>query len=44
MYGTKNIWIFGIQCFKADYNDELNAAFAAMKADGINELVLDLRV
>lgn len=29
--------------FKIDYNDELNAQFAKMKADGINELILDLR-
>ena len=29
--------------FKSDYNDELNAAFATMKADGITELILDLR-
>ncbi len=29
--------------FKSNYNDELNAAFATMKADGVNELILDLR-
>jgi carboxyl-terminal processing protease len=29
--------------FKSDYNDELNAAFAKMQSDGVNELVLDLR-
>lgn len=29
--------------FKIDYNDELNAQFAQMKADGVNELILDLR-
>ena len=29
--------------FKSNYNDELNAAFGTMKADGINELILDLR-
>ncbi len=29
--------------FVAQYNDELNAAFADLKAAGINELILDLR-
>ncbi len=29
--------------FDSDYNDELNATFAQMKADGVNELILDLR-
>lgn len=29
--------------FRSDYNDELNAAFAQMKAEGVNELILDLR-
>ena len=29
--------------FTGDFDDELNAAFAQFKADGINELVLDLR-
>ena len=29
--------------FKIDYNDELNAQFAKMKADGITDLILDLR-
>lgn len=43
VYGTKNIAYLVFNAFKADYNDELNAAFAQMKADGINELVLDLR-
>jgi len=43
VYGTKNIGYLVFNAFKADYNDELNAAFAQMKADGINELVLDLR-
>lgn len=43
VYGTKNIGYLVFNAFKADYNDELNAAFAQMKTDGINELVLDLR-
>lgn len=29
--------------FRSDYNDELNQAFLTMKAEGVNELVLDLR-
>lgn len=29
--------------FKANYNDELNAAFAQMKTDGVTDLILDLR-
>ena len=29
--------------FQSVYNDELNAAFAQMKQDGVNELILDLR-
>lgn len=29
--------------FRSDYNDELNTAFATMKAEGVNELILDLR-
>ena len=43
VYGTKNIGYLVFNAFKADYNDELNAAFAKMKADGVNELILDLR-
>ncbi|MEY2869671.1 MAG: hypothetical protein RIR01_2171 [Bacteroidota bacterium] len=43
VYGSKNIGYLVFNGFKADYNDELNAAFAKMKLDGINELVLDLR-
>lgn len=42
-YGGKNIGYLVYNGFKSDYNDELNAAFATMKADGITELVLDLR-
>ena len=30
--------------FRTSYNDELNAAFATLKAEGINELILDLRL
>lgn len=43
VYGSKNIGYLVYNGFKSDYNDELNAAFAKMKTDGINELVLDLR-
>ena len=43
VYGSKNIGYLVFNSFKSDYNDELNAAFAKMKTDGINELVLDLR-
>ncbi|MGZ5192424.1 MAG: S41 family peptidase, partial [Kaistella sp.] len=42
-YGGKNIGYLVYNGFKSDYNDELNAAFATMKADGITELILDLR-
>ncbi len=30
--------------FRTSFNDELNAAFALFKGEGINELVLDLRI
>ncbi|MFA9191869.1 S41 family peptidase [Flavobacterium sp. FZUC8N2.13] len=43
VYGSKNIAYLVYNSFKSDYNDELNAAFAKMQSDGINELVLDLR-
>ena len=43
VYGSKIIGYLVYNGFKSDYNDELNAAFAKMKVDGINELVLDLR-
>jgi C-terminal processing protease CtpA/Prc len=43
VYGNKNIGYLVYNGFKSDYNDELNAAFAKMQSDGINELVLDLR-
>ncbi|WP_348823978.1 S41 family peptidase [Flavobacterium aestuarii] len=43
VYGEKNIGYLVYNGFKSDYNDELNSAFATMKTDGINELVLDLR-
>lgn len=43
VYGGKNIGYLVFNGFKSDYNDELNAAFAKMQLDGINELVLDLR-
>lgn len=39
----KNIGYLVYNGFKSNYNDELNAAFGTMKADGINELILDLR-
>lgn len=41
--GTKKIGYLVYNGFESDYNDELNAAFAKMKADGVNELILDLR-
>ena len=43
VYDAKNIGYLVFNSFKSDYNDELNAAFAKIKSDGINELVLDLR-
>lgn len=43
VYDSKNIGYLVYNGFDSDYNDELNAAFAKMKADGINELILDLR-
>lgn len=43
IYGVKNIGYLVFNSFDSDFNDELNAAFAKMKSDGINELVLDLR-
>jgi carboxyl-terminal processing protease len=43
VYGGQNIGYLVYNGFKSDYNDELNAAFAKMQSDGINELVLDLR-
>lgn len=42
-YGAKKIGYLVYNSFESDYNDELNAAFAQMKADGVNELILDLR-
>lgn len=42
-YGAKKIGYLVYNGFESDYNDELNAAFAKMKADGVNELILDLR-
>lgn len=39
----KNIGYLVYNGFKSNYNDELNAAFATMKTDGVNELILDLR-
>lgn len=41
--GGKKIGYLVYNGFKIDYNDELNAQFAKMKADGITELILDLR-
>ncbi|BFM45132.1 hypothetical protein CFS9_37730 [Flavobacterium sp. CFS9] len=43
VYGAKNVGYLVFNGFKSDYNDELNLAFSKMQADGINELVLDLR-
>lgn len=40
---SKNIGYLVYNGFRSNYNDELNAAFATMKADGITELILDLR-
>lgn len=42
-YGGKKIGYLVYNGFQSNYNDELNAAFATMKADGVTELVLDLR-
>lgn len=42
-YGAKKIGYLVYNGFESDYNDELNATFAKMKADGVNELILDLR-
>lgn len=42
-YSGKNIGYLVYNGFASDYNDELNAAFATMKSDGITELILDLR-
>lgn len=41
--GGKNIAYLVYNGFDIDYNDELNAVFGQMKADGVNELILDLR-
>lgn len=41
--GGKKIAYLVFNSFKLDYNDELNEQFAKMKADGVNELILDLR-
>lgn len=41
--GGKKIGYLVYNGFKIDYNDELNAQFAKMKADGITDLILDLR-
>ena len=41
--GGKKIGYLVYNGFKIDYNDELNAKFAEMKADGITDLILDLR-
>ena len=30
--------------FRSSFNDELNAAFATLKAEGVEELILDLRI
>lgn len=39
----KNVGYLVYNGFRSNYNDELNAAFATMKTDGIQELILDLR-
>ncbi|OPB98184.1 protease [Elizabethkingia meningoseptica] len=41
--GGKNIGYLVYNGFKADFNGELNDAFAKMKQDNITELILDLR-
>lgn len=40
---SKKIGYLVYNGFQSVYNDELNAAFAQMKADGVTDLVLDLR-
>lgn len=41
--GTHKIGYLVYNGFRSNYNDELNAAFGAMKAAGVTDLVLDLR-
>jgi C-terminal processing protease CtpA/Prc len=41
--GGKKIGYLVYNGFKSNFNDELNAAFAQMKTDGVTDLVLDLR-
>lgn len=41
--GGKKIGYLVFNGFKIDYNDELNEQFAKMQADGVNELILDMR-
>lgn len=40
---NKKIGYLMYNSFIADFDDELNAAFAKFKADGVSELILDLR-
>ncbi len=42
--GGKKVGYLVYNGFRSSYNDELNAAFAFFKAEGIEELVLDLRL
>jgi len=39
----KKVGYLAYNGFRATYNDELNAAFATLKTEGIDELILDLR-
>ena len=42
--GGKKVGYLVYNGFRSSYNDELNEAFATLKAEGVNELILDLRL
>lgn len=42
--GGKKVGYLVYNGFRSSYNDELNTAFAELKAAGINELILDFRI